>query len=286
MNKFAPIGPPQLLRRLREEHGDSVLGYYHLVIAHEIVNSPEEWKDLFPPQSTVILDNGTPELGSSVDISVIEEAANILTRNTKDIKLVIVLPDVPDNSAATYIGSTNFWHSFTKKPGYENVEYMYVLQGLDAAEIKDAVLDVLRMIGPGCIRISWIGIPRRVCDNLGTRLLALLQAREVKVKYPHFKIQLLGFSNNIRDDVYCAREQGVEGIDSAVPLRLGQSNQHVDFSFIGDQAGPRAKSDFWTSSHTSIKPTTIHNLLAVRRAIRDSHNLDDYTPRLKQENTL
>jgi hypothetical protein len=275
---FAPIGPARLLRRIREEHGDNILGYYHLCLAHDIVDHQKEWENVFPPYSTIIIDNGIIELGHPVQWEVMKAAVDILGSNI--YQRVVVLPDRFDDPETTYLGSRHYYNQIKDKLP-ENVEFMYVLQGRSLADIGSAITGGLALHAEGERPIDWWGIPRRIVHNMGTRLYAVLRARETQLtEIPNLKIHLLGFSNNIEDDLFCTREQGVLGIDSTLPLRLGQHKKLIKFDFLGDQAGPRSEDDFWEAPHNTVEHETLYNLTRIRDYIRLQIFEEDYRPTL------
>lgn len=277
--RFAPIGPTRLLRSIRDQFGDSMLGHYHLVLAHDVVENSKEWENLLPEHSTVIIDNGIIELGNPVVWEVMKAAVDILGQS---IKPVVVLPDRFDDPDTTYQGSKEYYNRIESKLS-DDIQYMYVIQGKVARQV-DAAIAYGKMLSNDT-RINWWGIPRIVGNNMGTRMYTILKAREQKLKVsPHLKLHLLGFSNNVRDDIFCSREQDIEGIDSAVPLRLGQKDRRLILDIdLPDQAGPRSEDTFWEDSHDVVKPMTMHNLSLVKRAIRDPYpSIGDYRPSLKQ----
>ncbi|MEB3067282.1 hypothetical protein, partial [Parvimonas micra] len=65
--------------------------------------------------------------------------------------------------------------------------------------------------------VSWLSVPRKRVEAAGSRgddIAKVLGTTE------EFNIHLLGFSENLVDDIKCSRIPGVVGIDSAVPLRI------------------------------------------------------------------
>lgn len=224
MAKFAPVAPPRILREMKGNGGS-----YHLVLAHDILRTPEEyrhWRSQLILDPTVILDNSITELGSAVDVSVIEEAAEICEAT------VIVLPDVYNNMQATIDSCTaahyNWPHDKLLRSG--NRKYMFVPQGNTLEEftycaeaLKDSFL------------VGWWGIPRNLTNKLGTREKA---AKVCAMLNPTRRIHLLGFSDNIIDDMLCASFPWITGIDSAVPLRAATEGKKMSMVL---EMGPRGK---------------------------------------------
>src|SRR3954470_24520300 len=124
MAKFAPIGPPHLLKRIRDEGGPKALGDYHLVLAHDIVENQRLWRDgqILPDNSLVIVDNSIIELGSPVEPRMMKEACDILGDRYRK---VIVLPDAFDDPQETYDNALEWLDLYAT---LEGVEYMYVVQ--------------------------------------------------------------------------------------------------------------------------------------------------------------
>jgi hypothetical protein len=263
MAKFAPVAPAHLLRRLRTVYGDEALGWYHLVLAHDVVDNASKWQDLLPDNSVVIIDNGIIELGAPVVWETMKAAYDILGNR---LHRVMVLPDRFDDGETTYLGSLEYYNRIKNKVD-ENAEYMFVIQSRYTMGIELAIEDMKRLFTNVSKKICWVAIPRRISNNvdIGTRMTAVLRARLLKQSHPQINIHLFGFSNNIRDDMLCSRELGVAGIDSTVPLRLGQQDKQIDLLFAGDQAGPRGT--FWTDPHPHVHYATFHNLQKVRKHI-------------------
>jgi hypothetical protein len=281
MARFAPVGPPKLLRNIRGKWEDEAIGHYHLVLAHDIVENKEDWKGTLPKESTVILDNSFVELGNSpAALETIFEAYRILSHEGFD-RLVIVPPETFNDPARTKEQFQEGLNYFQAR-AIHDVEFMYVLQAHTINQISKAAFDFwLEKIGPEWEQVKWIGIPRTITERMGTRMYAVLECLQLKLQFPDLNIHLLGFSNNIQDDIFCARMPMVEGIDSAVPLRLGQQNKEIDLHYIGDQAGPRG--DYW--SHEKPGLCTFPNIFRTRRHLSRTyfHDMEHFTPELEPE---
>jgi hypothetical protein len=224
------------------------------VLAHDICDNARDWENFLPPNSTVIIDNSVVELGFPVAWEVMKKAYDILG---PDLYRIIVLPDRPDDPQTTAFGSLEYLGRIRDKT--PDCEYMYVIQGKTSKDIDRAIY-LFDSLAVREDRVKWVGIPRRIQQNVGTRLPTLLKAKRLMVK-----IHLMGLSDLIEDDIQCTRSPDVEGIDSAVPLRLGQRDIIIDLDFKGDQAGPR--NDYWSKQYTALNPQTIKNLHLIREAI-------------------
>lgn len=243
MAKFAPVCPIHVARELDSWYS---LGDYQLLLAHDILNKPDEYGELFDSQKNIpskkynktwfetkILDNSVIELGSSVDIDVIAEAASIVKAT------VIVLPDVLLDAKATVescLAALDTWTPvLQKKMGSQAWSYMVVPQG-NTPEEWAWCAEQFQVAGS---QIKWWGIPRNYnIKGLGSRRDAVQIAHAIDCKR---RIHLLGFSDNIVDDVLSARMPEVDGIDSAVPLRAGSAN--LKMSMMLPELGPRG--DWW-----------------------------------------
>jgi hypothetical protein len=222
MAQFAPVAPIQILERMREE---KCLGTYHLLLAHHILEFPDRFRALFngndrmrgDPQHTIIVDNSIVELGDSQNEDKVLEACKVLQSGPHEPNWVIpVLTDVMGDGEATRqkaAESHDWWREHA--PGWP---LMVVLQGKDWADYTQSV-DFF-MLDPHFTGIEYAGIPRVLTGFLGTRQLAIQYLEAVR---PDINTHLLGFSDDVTDDVICCQHPGVEGIDSAVPIRYGYS---------------------------------------------------------------
>jgi hypothetical protein len=100
-------------------------------------------------------------------------------------------------------------------------------------------------------RIKWWGVPRNIVQHHGTRRNAIELVRALN---PQRKIHLFGFSENLYDDIICARHPFAFSIDSAVPLR-----QRTQFP-SPELVGPRG--EWWEKGR--LTPLAIRNVTAAR----------------------
>ena len=246
MAKYAPVAPPEfLLGMSREELGD-----YHLWLAHDVLRNRAEYSNLvgFVRDAYVILDNGTIELGHPLDDDSIFQAWTWIVPN------VVVLPDYLENAEKTVEAS---WEAAERwrKMGMNN--FMAVPQGKSIEEWSECARALKDIDG---LR-AW-GVPRILGNRLGTRCTAVTILNNIT---PDRKIHLLGFSENLEDDIMCARDlKRVEGIDSASPLILGQQSVAIDPK---NWKHP-GRGDFWDEALTSQPTTmTIKNIKKMREWI-------------------
>jgi hypothetical protein len=96
--------------------------------------------------------------------------------------------------------------------------------------------------------VDYISVPRIITKQHGSRMPLLMEMHRVMGITRSFKgLHLLGFSDNILDDVACARLPFIKGIDSAVPIRAAlkgmRMSEAMDDGEWSMNVGPRG--DFW-----------------------------------------
>lgn len=257
MARLAPVVPISIARTLQVGGSKDHLGGYHLLLAHDILDKPEDYKEVYGkvrakyPDSFLILDNSIVELGKAMGIKDLIAASKVLEPDC------VVVPDVMGDGAATRENAVKFHRQYITtlyeeygENGPEVPALMGVLQGdnVDDAMETLAVFYALPMI-------EYIGIPRILVKMHGSRMPTLCAIQRspafVKTRRSFGSFQgyhLLGFSDDILDDVACARMPWVQGIDSAVPIRAGLRGIKVDLSNSewSELVGPRG--DFWQQS--------------------------------------
>jgi hypothetical protein len=215
MARYCIVAPTQILSAL-----DAVgeLGSYHLLLAHDVAKRPHDYSQLFKQKGydrrelfytdrLVILDNSVVELGTAVSHDMIWKAVDTVTPTC------IVLPDVPLNARLTIEAGQNaypIWEAL--RP--EFISFMVIPQGTTIHEFSacaEAFADSSKYT-----YICWWGIPRNLVAQVGTRRDAIEIVRALN---PHRRIHLFGFSDDLIDDLICARNRFVYSIDSAVPIR-------------------------------------------------------------------
>jgi hypothetical protein len=224
MAKFAPVAPAHIVEQLSE----AARGDYHLLLAHDIPKNAEVYKRVYNHFGfTIIMDNSVIELGNAVDLGLIKQAVAVTSATS------IVLPDVMLDGKATVASceaALDIWYdAFSPLLGYSNPwGFMYVPQGKTLEEFAasaEAFADKQH--------INFWGIPRNLVGQIGTRRDAIEVCRALN---PQRLIHLLGFSDNLIDDVLCARHRYIRGIDSAVPLRAASEGTDISLAM---KIGPR-----------------------------------------------
>lgn len=264
MARFAPVAPIHILRKLVEY---DVFGNYHLLLAHHVAKRAEEFKALFkgiyeerPRRDvyyTIIMDNSIVETGGAVDDNMIREAVEAIQSQQQanfTLDVIPVLPDVMGKGAATR-NAANAGYQRWIKDDMPGKSYMLVAQGNDFQDFMDTI-DCFFVYGKGQYnRIEWVGIPRWLVEKGGCSRVEAV--RYVRMVAPQVKVHLLGFSTDIYGDMCAAREPGVSGIDSAVPVRY--DNVLVP-STTDDQIGLRG--NWFESGEFTLK--SLENIKRVR----------------------
>ena len=197
--KFAPVAPLPIYEQLLEA---GVLGGYHLLIATEVAKDPETWREFWltasdPEPVFIILDNGLIETGASADFGLIRDACDAVEPSC------VVLPDVLGNFNSTLKASSQALAKFRTL----DIPLMGVVQGTTVEEVAALIKFYL------AADVDFISIPRVMVEHFGTRRWLVERAR-----WTGTPIHLLGWSENIKDDLQCTAMEGVMGIDSAVPI--------------------------------------------------------------------
>lgn len=231
--RFAPVANLAIYEELLSR---GQLGTYHLLIATEVAKDWWRWSNFWSPMGPtwnvkrfIIMDNGLIEAGAATDPQTLKEAADAVGASC------IVLPDVLGDAAKT-IKAAQAAFPELKQLGYP---LMGVIQGRNWDEVA-LVLDLYVRMG-----IQYLSIPRVMVEIFGTRIKLITRCSGLAMP-----IHLLGFSENLWDDVMSARQPGVMGIDSAVPLwypGILPPTPPTQANF-----GPRPK-DYW-----SMDPNTVN----------------------------
>jgi hypothetical protein len=230
MAKFAPVAPIQVISKMPS----IVAGDYHLLLAHDVANHDQEYRRYFGSfKNTVIMDNSVIELGNAVDLKVIKKALRAVDSAT------VVLPDVLLDGAATVASckaALDVWADdlvdvgFGSASDYQRRGFMLVPQGKTLAEFAWCAQQFAHDR-----RINFWGVPRNLVKEIGSRAKAI----DIVSAINHSRrIHLLGFSDDLPDDVICAKDRRVEGIDSAVPLRAGTLGILLDFDTVMPKRDP------------------------------------------------
>lgn len=254
MAKFAPVCPPAMYKVLKAA---GLLGNYHLILAHDVANRPSSYLDVFGggKDHYIIMDNSLIELGQPVSTQVMVKAVTSLRPS------VLVLPDHMKDANKTIQASraaAKEWLDVGIGP------FMAVPQGLNMAELLMCAESHANT--PGVVAF---GIGRFTADMLGSRL-GICNA--LNREWPHLKIHLLGFSENLSDDLYCAQLPFVMGIDSAVPVRFGLKGIKLEIDTYSQVNCPRG--DYWETAN-EMNELVRRNLNCIRRWVQNDEEFND-----------
>lgn len=202
--RFAPVVPLELAKQMQEA---GTLGNYHLLLAHDVLDKPEEYALVYANRGyTILMDNSLIELGYAMPLEKVAEAARVVGAQ------YIILPDTLSNASETVVqvdAAVDAWNSLP----YERKEGLSLIAVVQGANHREQVtcLQYFRSLPI----IKGVCVPRVIADTCQTRKWMIQEATK------YYNVHLLGFSENFLDDIACARMPGVIGIDSAVPIRLG-----------------------------------------------------------------
>lgn len=235
MKLFAPVCPPQMAQRLLDLN---VLGSYHLLLAHDVAHQPEKYTKVFNKleNGLLILDNSVIECGISAAPDTVRKAQKAICGGPNTV--VTVLPDFLGDGESTAEASIAAGHSWPKMdiPG----PYMVVPQGQTIGEFIMCAQHLSHIPN-----VKWWGIPRYMVHTIGSRQRCIDICREIK---PTWNIHLLGFSDDLIDDLAACRRAEVTGIDSAVPLRMGMLSMPMSLDTMSDIVLPKRQDHWWEAA--------------------------------------
>ena len=220
MAAFAPVAPIQVLEKMK---AINVLGKYHLLLTHHILEYPERFKALFEDlkNTTIIVDNSIVELGdAATDEKVYEACRRLQDRSNAPNWIIPVLKDVMNDGPATREAATESYHWWVNNAS-SNYGLMVVAQGQSWEQFCKTV-DYFFADPDAFPHLDYIGIPRVLVSHQGTRQRAIQYVQAVA---PSASIHLLGFSDDVTDDIICVNMAGVEGIDSAFLSKASDKEQ-------------------------------------------------------------
>lgn len=264
MARFAPVVPLPLARLLKEQ---GILDNYHLLLAHDVLEHPSEYQRVYghlatDPDATIIMDNSLIELGYPLPIQEVINACRILNAS------YAVLPDFLGDSKKTIERSVAAYKELRDLDPDKTIKPLAVVQGSTVEQCLECLSGFMRAMPD----LDCVSIPRIITKTIRTRVPLTYIATEMGLK-----VHLLGFSDNLADDVASSLLSGVIGIDSAVPVRMAL--QQGDFLSLDYPvfAGPR--EDYWSkdwdellkqSRYNSHIRLVEHNLKAIRRLISNA----------------
>jgi hypothetical protein len=271
MAQFAPVAPIGILEEMKKQ---GCLGTYHLLLAHHVLEFPERFRALFADLRgcTIIMDNSLVELGASENEQKVLDACKAIQDAASTPNYIIpVLTDVMGDGAATREASTKSYKWWRENaPMYplmvatqggdkteehrdgNNISHTFTFAWKDFCHTVDHFLLSEEFKG-----ISYVGVPRKLVEFLGTRQLAIQYIDAVR---PDISVHLLGFSDDVTDDIICAQHPSVEGIDSAVPIRFGYNLEGNKIYTPSKEIPPRPKDWFEKGEYDDSVFTNLYNI--------------------------
>jgi hypothetical protein len=251
MPLFSPICSLAMMDRLRFH---ACLGRYHLLLAHKVLEDPKGWGTFFKNRARnfngikpfVIMDNSLIELGKSLPAEDIARAAECVDATCA------VLPDALTNG---YLTAQLSYETapLLREALPKGCKLMGVVQG----ETWDEYLWCADTLVREC-EVDYLCVPRITYRMLGSRLPITDYLWELYEK----PIHLLGFSEFIPDDIATAVScQGVLGIDSTLPLRLGFDGKKLIHHWRDQEPRPKA----WLDFDAPIPDEAVGNLALIRK---------------------
>ena len=245
MARFAPVVPLAVASVLWDMN---VLGNYHLLLAHDVLEHPMDYDSLYnrrlrkysnvqdPRGPVVIMDNSVVELGGAMTFKSVLLAAQSVNAD------YLVCADAFLESAATIQRSRKYAEEAleARHLGEYVPKLMGVVQGRTIAECLSCA-DYFAS-NP---QFEGIAIPRCLVPTLGSRTPLVIELyTRYGMRFQHW--HLLGLSEDLLDDICTARLPMIDGIDSAAPIRGAMNG--VVFDINGADFGPRG--DFWKAGNT------------------------------------
>lgn len=254
MSKFSPVCPSGLLEGLVSL---DLAGDYHLWLAHDVLDKPKQYQELKSelkeryPDLVILMDNSLVELGHPLPANDLLQAYDLVDAS------YLILPDALCDREWTVE------HSREATKELRNIKWdvslAAVVQGKDDMDVMRCIVQYTG------INPCMICIPRVVTKVCGTRGRAIQESYKTMFSRP---IHLLGFSDDLMDDMSCARMPQVMGIDSSEPIRQALKGNLVDLVF-NKQAGPRG--DYWDTKKDEIAKAQwemmAYNLYMIRKWI-------------------
>lgn len=257
--RFAPVCPIHIYEELAAK-GPAYIGDYFLLLAHDVLANREAYARFFQFRNcTIIMDNSVVELGNACTATNLYDAASIVGAGND---VCVAIPDVMEDGKATLERAKQFFDEWATIPGADDkFEKMFIPQGKD---INDFSLCIEQALLTFPDQYEWVGIARNLTDRI-------FPTRKIAVGYisrivgDHARLHLLGFSDNVFDDIDTCQHLApyIEGIDSAVPLRLGTKGVVVGVADPFPETGKRG--DWWDT--VKMNDALAENVLNFRQRI-------------------
>lgn len=227
------------------------MGNYHLLLAHEVLEHSVEYLRYYAtnPPSFVIMDNSLVELGSPLSAKQLITAAQTVSASC------VILPDRFLDAKTTVKLSSEASYMFRDTL----FDLMGVVQGRTIDELEWCAGELLRHA-----YIRYLAIPRCTTEYVSR----VESVKRIRQRYGDIRIHLLGFSDNLEDDILASQLPGVMGIDSATPVHYGmrggilygELRQNVNRDF------GRRPADFW--QREEVTPEMVVNILRIQHWVQ------------------
>lgn len=260
MAQFACVVPVHIAEALQgNDIEEDLFGNYHLFLAHDVLEHPAEYRRICQRirerffDAFIIMDNSIVELGTAMQIHDLMEACKITRANC------VVAPDVMGNGQETRSLTMKFIHDYITWMQNNVNEYQPSIMAVIQGESFSDAWYTFEMYKVFRKHIKHIAVPRILVKQHGSRT-PIVHALASKWIRP---VHLLGFSDDLIDDITCARMMNVRGIDSAVPIRAGMRGIALSLDSYIDP-GPR--ETYWTDAiDTNAKDALVRqNIKNVR----------------------
>jgi hypothetical protein len=246
MGQFAPVGPLSVYRALEDE---GILGDYHLLISHKVLEDAHGWHDFYDGlwrrghYPLVIMDNGVHERTIPSEVDELVEASRVVDAS------IVVVPDALDDAELTLTLARRYVPELRARCSRPR-RLMGVAQGRDE---RDAIWvgNSLATIG-----VDMLAVSRDLTNVYGTRTRVIAQLPSDK------PVHLLGLSDSLTDDTFCSRLHSVVGIDSAMPVWLNDSCLLCADS--RDVIARKRPPNYWEWSRGDVTAYSLRNVQIMR----------------------
>lgn len=265
MAQFACVVPVHIAEALQgNDIEEDLFGNYHLFLAHDVLEHPAEYRRICQRirerffDAFIIMDNSIVELGTAMQIKDLMEACRITRAHC------VVAPDAMGNGGDTRFLALQFIKDYNKWVDSHPQEYQPSIMAVIQGESFSDAWNTFEMYQEHRAHVRNVAVPRILVKQHGSRM-PMIHALASKWLRP---IHMLGFSDDLIDDVSCARMMNVRGIDSAVPIRSGMKGIPLSLDSYVDP-GPR--ETYWTDAiNTNAQDMLVRqNIQNVRYWIRN-----------------
>lgn len=249
MTHFAAVAPLAIHKGLHEY----CLGTYQLLIASVILKDIDAYSEFWSsrlPDQYIMVDNGVIEEGYPLPMEYLVRAAVAVEANC------IILPDSIDDARMTTKLATTAVRQYRSLEA-SGRELMGVVQGESLSECFACAQDLINL------GVDRLAVPRGLTKNLGSRIHLVATLANLYSK----PIHLLGFSDNIPDDILASVQAGVVGIDAATPVWLGLQGIRLPDEPPADSSKWGHRPDyFWSADSDAYDDDGMHYETAMIEA--------------------